>query len=496
MQSFLRKINSAIGRTLMFCLLALSFILVCAEFVGCAVMIPPSGGPKDSLPPVLVAANPKDSVVHFTGNQIVLTFNEFVQLDNPQMNMIVSPNPKKQPNVTGKLKTVTITLKDTLKPNTTYALNFGKSIKDVNEGNVFRNFTYAFSTGDHLDTDSITGKVVLAQTGAIDTTLIVLLHRNLSDTAVRTIRPDYYTTLDSGGNFSLRFLPVGDYNIFVLPNDYAKQYRDSTMMFAFYDQVLHITDSTTPGRLVLYAYQQAKEEKKKDLNQNGNEDDSDRKKKKKKQDKVVKLKMATNLDNGQQDLLGQLKFSFDRPLAKFDTSKIVLVDTLYKKIEGYTIVHDSTDTTNSKFVLQYPWKEEQYFKLVVDTLAAIDSSNIGLAKIDTIAFKTKEEAAYAGIRIRFPDVDMSRNPVLQFYKNGTEVDSIALNSNKEVIRKLFPPGEYELKILYDRNNNMRWDPGDYSQKRQPEIVERIRQKFNFKANWDNEPEIFLHGQPK
>ncbi|MFT4203975.1 MAG: Ig-like domain-containing protein [Chitinophagaceae bacterium] len=498
MQSLFQKINSSAGRTVLLCILAVGGILVCGQFVGCAVMVPPSGGPKDSLPPVLVSAVPKDSTLHFTGSKIVLTFDEYVQLDNAQMNVIVSPNPKKQPNITNKLKTVTITIKDTLQPNTTYALNFGNSIKDVNEGNIFRNFTYAFSTGDHLDTDSITGKVLSAQTGGIDTTLIVMLHRNLNDTAVRTLRPDYYTTLDSMGNFRLRFLPPGDYNIFALSYDYAKQYRDSTMMFAFYDHVLHITDSTAPGRIVLYAYQQAKgeakgEEKKKDTNRS---DDGNNKKKKKKEEKTPALKMTTNLDNNQQDLLGQFNFSFDHPLAKFDSSKIILFDTSYKRIEGYTIVHDSTDTTNSRFVLQYPWKEMQYFKLVVDTLAALDSSNIGLAKIDTINFKTKDEAAYAGIRIRISDVDLSQNPVLQFFSNGKEVDSIALDNNKEVVRKLFPPGEYELRVLYDRNKNGRWDPGDYSQKLQPEIVERIRQKYNFKANWDNEPEIFLHGEPK
>ncbi|PZP46865.1 MAG: hypothetical protein DI598_11610, partial [Pseudopedobacter saltans] len=199
-------------------LVGLVVLAIIVQLSGCAVMIPPSGGPKDSLPPILIAADPKDSALHFTGDKIVLTFDEYVQVDNAQQNLIVSPNPKKQPNVTSKLKTVTITIKDTLKPNTTYALNFGNSIKDVNEGNIFRNFTYAFSTGDHLDTDSITGKVILAQTGTIDTSLIVLLHRNLNDTAVKKTRPDYYTTLDSGGNFRLRFLPVGDYNIFVLPN--------------------------------------------------------------------------------------------------------------------------------------------------------------------------------------------------------------------------------------------------------------------------------------
>src|SRR5262249_55127057 len=126
---------------------------------GCANIFPPEGGLKDSIPPVLVKASPADSSKNFEGNRIVLTFDEFVQIQNPRENLIVSPLPKIDPQVESKLRTVTIRLKDTLEPNTTYSLNFGNAIKDINEGNTAKNFTYLFSTGTRFDSLTLSGKV-------------------------------------------------------------------------------------------------------------------------------------------------------------------------------------------------------------------------------------------------------------------------------------------------------------------------------------------------
>src|SRR5436305_12102318 len=133
-------------------------LIICISLIsltigsGCANIIPPTGGPKDSLPPVLVSSVPKDSTTNFNAHKIVLTFDEYVELDqNLTQDFIVSPNPENIPLVENKLRTVTIKLKDSLKPNTTYSLDFGNSLKDVNEGNILRNFTYVFSTGKDID---------------------------------------------------------------------------------------------------------------------------------------------------------------------------------------------------------------------------------------------------------------------------------------------------------------------------------------------------------
>ena len=251
-QLFMKKILSSV-------ILAICLISLITGFMssGCANIIPPTGGPRDSLPPVLVNAIPKDSTINFKGNKIVLTFNEYVQLDNNlNQDLIVSPNPEKIPAIEGKLRTVTIKLKDSLKPNTTYAINFGNSLKDVNENNPLKEFTYVFSTGSTIADGSITGNVILAETGEADSTLIVVLHSNLNDSAVKKIKPDYYTKIDSSGNFHFKYLPSEKYTVYVLPNDYSKKYDDSTKMFAFYNEPVEA--GTNPQKIQLYAYQQEK----------------------------------------------------------------------------------------------------------------------------------------------------------------------------------------------------------------------------------------------
>jgi hypothetical protein len=151
---------------------------------GCANIIPPQGGPKDSLPPRLIKASPGDSTRNFKGSRITFSFNEFVDLQNVQENLLVSPSPKTNPTVDHKLNTVTLKIKDSLESNTTYSINFGDAIKDFNEGNVLKGFTYIFSTGPYIDSLELHGKVVLAETGKVDSTLIVVLHTSADDSAV------------------------------------------------------------------------------------------------------------------------------------------------------------------------------------------------------------------------------------------------------------------------------------------------------------------------
>jgi hypothetical protein len=133
------------------------------------------------MPPVLLQSVPADSMLNFKANKITLTFDEYVQLDNQmvQTNLVVSPTPDQAPIVASHLRDVTIRLKDSLKPNTTYSINFGNALKDVNEGNPYKNFHYVFSTGNSIASGELSGRVQLAQTGKTDSTLIVILHKNL-----------------------------------------------------------------------------------------------------------------------------------------------------------------------------------------------------------------------------------------------------------------------------------------------------------------------------
>jgi len=175
---------------------------------GCANIIPPQGGPRDSIPPVLLKVTPGDSTRNFTGNKITFTFDEFIELQDIQGNLNVSPSPKINPVVDYKLNTVTVKLKDSLESNTTYSINFGNAIKDFNEGNPAKGLTYTFSTGKYIDSLELSGKVILAENGKIDTTLMIMLHTNPDDSAVVKDRPRYIVKLDGSGNFIFKNLPL------------------------------------------------------------------------------------------------------------------------------------------------------------------------------------------------------------------------------------------------------------------------------------------------
>jgi hypothetical protein len=460
-------------------------LIICISLIslitgpGCANIIPPTGGPRDSLPPVLVSAVPKDSMTNFNAQKIVLTFDEYVELDQKiTEDFIVSPNPENMPLVENKLRTVTIKLKDSLKPNATYSLDFGNSLKDVNEGNVLKNFTYVFSTGKNLDDGTISGKVTIAETGEADSTLIVLLHSNLNDSAVKKLKPDYYTRLDSSGDFRFHYLPHEKFAIYVLPNDFSKRYDDSTKVFAFYNSTVD-ADSNNE-RIQLYAYHQEKATEKAATQTTTTS-------KKSKSEGEKRLKITTNLENNEQDLLGNLELTFNMNISAFDSSKITLADTNFKSITGYTIKRDTTPT---EFYIQYKWPENTAYKLIIQKDAFADSTGITLAKNDTIAFTTKKESQYGSVRLHFNNLDLSKNPVLQFVQGDNIVKSVLLATN-EWSARLFEPGEYELRLLNDDNKNGVWDPGNFDKKQQPEIVRRIPRKLNIKSNWDNEVDINL-----
>lgn len=455
----------------------LGIFIFMAGATGCANIIPPTGGPKDSLPPVLVSALPKDSMLHFTGKKIILTFNEYVQLENNMNdNLIVSPYPESMPTVESKLRTVSVLLRDSLQPNTTYSINFGKGIKDVNEGNIARNLTYVFSTGDHIDNGTLAGNVIVAETGKKDSTLLVVLHSNLNDTSIRKNNPSYITRLDSTGNFRFRYIAPGTYNVFVLPNEYSKKYDDSTKMFAFLDEPVKV-DSVATQAIKLYAYREFKP--------------SDKKQSPKPQPKkpnpkdLPKLKISTSLSNGPQDLLSPLSIIATAPLAVFDSTKIVLSDTSFVPVKGYRFAADSVATT---YNLYYRWVENTPYKLVIQKDAVKDSFGTTLEKNDTINFKTRREGEYGSIRLHFNNLALARHPVLMLMQGEKIMKSVPLKT-AEWYQPLFKPGDYDIRILYDENQNGVWDPGSYNKKLQPEKVDVIPRKLIIKANIDNDVDI-------
>jgi Bacterial Ig-like domain len=469
-------------RIFLFLLIVLFVIQQVVVLPGCANIIPPQGGPRDSLPPRLIKATPGDSTKNFTGGRITFSFNEFVELQNVQENLLVSPTPKKNPSVESKLNTVTIHLKDSLESNTTYTLNFGSAIKDYNEGNVIKEFTYIFSTGNHIDSLELHGKVVLAETGKVDSTLIVLLHTSNDDSAVVSETPRYIAKLDGKGNFVFKNLPKKTFYLYALKDEGGThRYFNDKQLFAFADSPVVTHLKREPVILYAYASKPAAPQTIIQSLNIGNQ------KKGKAESADKRLKYQTNLINNQQDLQGNFIMTFEQPLRLFDSSKIRLyTDSAFNPVAAYKFEKDSS---NRKLQLTVAWKENTLYHIILDKDFAVDSSGKKLLKTDTLSFKTKKMAEYGSLQIKFRNLDLAKNPVLQFITNDFIYKSFPLSSSS-FSQQLFLPGEYELRILYDDNKNGKWDPGDFFGKhKQPEIVRPIERKISVKPAWQNEYEI-------
>lgn len=458
----------------------LLFVAAISLLESCANIIPPLGGPKDTLPPRAININPKDSTLNFKGQRIVLNFDEYVQLDQVQQNLLVSPTPKINPTVESRLRTVTVRIKDTLEPNTTYVINFGNAIRDVNESNPLRNFRYVFSTGNYIDSLELAGKVLLAETGKTDSTITVMLHRSMDDSAVVKEKPRYYTRLDSAGNFRFQNLAPGTYAIYAIKDEGgSNRYMSPSQLFAFADRAVVITGPTEPQTLYAYAEPEAPKTTKPaaPAGRKKGEEDQDR-----------RLRYTISLEGGQHDVLRQITFSFPEALKTFDSTKLVLTDDKFQPVTGYKL---EADTTGRIYTLSYNWPLDQPYNLLLEKGLAEDSSGKGILKSDTIPFRTMKESDYGSIKFRFANIDTSRKPVLQLVQNDKVLFSYRIRG-KELIIPRFRPAEFELRILYDENENGRWDFGNFfGPKRQPEKVQSIGRKINIKGNWDNEIDITL-----
>jgi uncharacterized protein (DUF2141 family) len=450
---------------------------------GCANIIPPTGGFRDSLPPELIKASPVNNDLHFTGKIITFNFNEYIDLKDLRQNLVVSPVPKSEPTVESKLKTLTVRLKDTLEPSTTYSLNFGNAVRDINEGNILKNFTYVFSTGAHIDSMQFSGKVILAATGKIDSTIIVMLHRHTDDSAVAKERPRYITHLDTSGRFTFHYLEPGTYAIYALKDEGGqRKYTSKTQVFAFADSPVVIQQNYTP--ITLYAYDDTTGSKpiKKTVAKSAAS-------KKPEKEKEKRLIVQLNLASNQLDLLTNLVLTFPTPLKFFDSSHVRFTDDNFKDITDF---HYEKDSTNKKITFIYKWVPDTKYHLIATKEFAEDTFGNRLLKTDTIAFSTKKETDYGSVRLRFRNIDLNKNPVLQFMQGETIKESYVFGSSRTYFKKIFIPGEYELRILYDDNKNGKWDPGEFYEKhKQPEKVVPIRQKLTVKSNWDNETDIVL-----
>ena len=446
---------------------------------GCANIVPPAAGPRDSIPPILESATPADSSRNVKSTKVTLNFDEFVELQNVQQALIISPLPKNFPDVSFKLKTVTVRMKDSLESNTTYTLQFGEAIKDFTEGNVLKNFSYTFSTGPYIDSLELSGKVVLAENGKVDTTLIVMLHTSSDDSVVVKQKPMYISKMDGNGKFRFKNLPPKTFYLYALKDESnTRRYTSEKSLFAFADSAVVVQSSTEP--VTLYAYVAKGEPEQQSNKSSSNRATSTTDK---------RLKYQTSATGGQQDILTDFYLTVPQPLKGFDSTKLTLfTDSTFIPATEYSFSKDSTGT---KIILSHKWKENTLYRLILDKDFAEDTLGNKLTKADTISFTTKKLADYGSLKLKLRNLDLEKNPVLQIISNNTIVRSVPMKSIDLAIDYYYP-GEYELRILYDKNKNGVWDPGEFFGKHlQPEIVIPVERKISIKAAWKNDFEIIL-----
>ena len=213
-------------------------VVVALVMAACASIGSPEGGPRDYTPPQVVKTSPAPNALNFKGNKVEITFDEIVNLKDQQKKVVISPAPKTQPLIRTVGKKVTIEFRDELEENTTYVIDFSNAIEDNNEGNQVDGYSFAFSTGDVIDTLAVSGIVLRANDLEPMQHVLVGLHSNLDDTAFTSLPLEHVSRTNDRGKFTIRNVKPGSYHVFAL-NDVDGNYRMArTEDIAFLDTVV------------------------------------------------------------------------------------------------------------------------------------------------------------------------------------------------------------------------------------------------------------------
>lgn len=183
---------------------------------GCAKIVTPIGGPKDTTPPAITKEVPQNGCNNFSGNSIKITFNEFVTLNNTFENVLISPPLPHQPTFSLSGKTLVIKFTDTLQSNQTYNIGFANCIQDFTEGNPIPFYNFAFSTGEAVDSFMLQGTVTDAKTTKKTSGCFVFAYSKDIDSLPLTTRPQYITKTQPNGSFTIKNIKSGNYKLFAL----------------------------------------------------------------------------------------------------------------------------------------------------------------------------------------------------------------------------------------------------------------------------------------
>ena len=523
--------------------------LICAVLLivvisGCAKRGSPTGGPVDSIPPVLINASPKINSTNFDSKEIRLTFDEFVKLDKVDEQLIISPPLNKSSYevkpLNGVTKKVFLEFIDSLENETTYSINFGNSIKDNNEGNPLTFFSYTFSTGETIDSLYVRGNISDAYDKETDDYISIHLYRIdsiFNDSIIYNNRPTYISNSLDSTSYQFKNIKEGKYLILAL-----KDIDNNYFFDPFYDKIGFIDSLITLPRDSIINFKLFKEEtsliwdKPHFINSEkigfGYYGKLDLKNIEIESSIPDSVNYTYTKENEKDTLIFWLsKNSFDSlnfNLIEKDTTKLVTVkfdrakDTL---IDSLSINPKTSNVIHLK----------ETFKLSSNIpLKKIEDSLITIRDIDSliIPFTTSINDNLDQIEIEFEvspsdnykvfilpeaikDIRGVSNDTLQYnvvsqtledYGNvyldvirNSEFKFILhmIDSNGDIVREFknvnldttynfdyVRPGKYTFRLIEDVNNNDKWDTGNYLKKVKPESVYYFSKELEVRANWD------------
>ena len=527
-------------------------ILFLLSFVECAKKGAPSGGKRDSIPPVIVRSVPENYTTNFSGNEINIYFDEYIKLKDLQKNLIISPPLKYPPNITplSTSKRIQIQIEDTLQDNTTYSINFGQSIVDNNEENPFEYYKYVFSTGDYIDSLKVNGRVqdALLPTPEIPTTVMLYeINEAFNDTLVYSEKPKYITTTkDSTGVFEITNVKEGKYLLMALKennSDYTFQPKNDKIGFTQKPITLP-TDSIYTLRLfkeipdylidrpkhltknhIIFGYEGITDSLQLELLSQVSSNFEYRTYRDIEKDTVhywfkpevendSLLFLATNrnardtvnvrmkdlyrdsltvssLNAGTVLPKDTLKLLANVPIDSINTKRIAILDK------------DSTSISSEAFIdkkyniaqLFFPKTENQAYQ--VRLLPGAITDFFGETN-DTLNYslRTRTVSDYGTLNVTLENLN-------QFPVIIQLVDSKFKVISEDYITQLQPvlfenisPGKYYIRLIFDENENGVWDTGNFLTREQPEEVVYYPTQLEVRANWSlNETFILTQTNP-
>lgn len=529
-------------------LLVVSLLL----FSACASIQAPQGGPKDTKPPVILSMVPKNQTRNFSAKKIVIEFDEYFKIQNEQKEFSISPEQEVLPILKVRQKKLEITFQDSLEKNTTYTLNFGKAIVDVNEGNVVKNLSYVFSTGNEIDSLHISGNITNALTGEPELESTVFILPKERDSLLGKKRPSIYTTTDSSGNYQLNNLKKGTYKFYAIKEnggDKVYQQESDEIGYLQSDLVLDknidninlqvFKEIATNFRLIdrklnndgsiLFVFNKPLKAPKLVITEPKNLDI----------DKFVmfnktndtarvwltelgfdsvkiaiqdqnKLLQAVNLTRGKKDTYtrvvsisdnvnsGKLNpfkhytLNFPFPILSADPKKIIFLEDSVRRT-NFELIKDSTDFL--KYQIKYPWKQKRNYDIKFEDgafTAIFNAKNKEISK----SFKLETADSYGTLSLKIDVPDINKNYIVEFIdEKRNPIKSTIISKNTSLKFENYPAGIYFLRVIYDENKNGIWDTGDLKTGKQPEKVWYSAKEMSLRANWEREDNISIPLNP-